>query len=304
MSNLAEKIDISAWLEERRSGIGGSDAGAVCGVNKYKTPYQVWEDKTGKADPIPDNAPMLWGRNLEPVIRQHYSDVTGRVVMVPDMIIRHPKHPFMLANLDGFTEDRRVLEVKTARSGQDWGEPGTDEIPLTYLFQMQHYMAVTGYEVADVAVLIGGQDFRLYEIPADAELQEMMIEQEAEFWKLVECSTPPEPVSYQDMVQRFKTSTEAKKVITPEISQALERLRVLREGAKAIDGEEELLKVRIMAEMGEADTLTDLDGNVLVTWKSGKATERFDTKSFQSAHPDLYRQFSKRGDSARRFLLK
>jgi putative phage-type endonuclease len=191
------------FLADRRSGIGGSDAAAVLGLSKWKTPFAVYQEKVGEILETTENEAMLWGKALEPVIRQQYAERTGRAVLVPDGMLTHPKHSFMLANLDGFTDDKRIVEIKTARTADEWGEPGTDEVPQAYLIQVQHYMAVTGFPVADVAVLIGGQDFRLYEVPADAELQEMMIEGEAEFWKRVVDRNPPDATSFADVVARY-----------------------------------------------------------------------------------------------------
>jgi putative phage-type endonuclease len=177
----------------RMTGIGGSDAAAVLGLSKWKTPLQVYLEKLGQGGLMLDNEAMAWGRALEPVIRQQYAERTGRIVYLPDTALRHKEHDFMIANLDGYTDDGRVLEVKTARSGQEWGEPGSDEIPTNYLLQVQHYLTVTGFEWADVAVLIGGSDFRIYEIRADKDLQALLIEGEAEFWQRVQDRNPPDP---------------------------------------------------------------------------------------------------------------
>lgn len=293
-----------AWLNERRTGIGGSDAAAVLGLSKWKTPLEVWQEKRGEVGPQLDNEPMLWGRALEPVIRQQYAERTGRIVRVPEQIIRHPDIEFMLANLDGFTDDRRVVEIKTARTNQDWGEPGTDEVPQAYLIQVQHYLAVTGFEVADIAVLIGGSDFRMYEVPADPELQEMIVDGEAEFWKLVRDGIPPEPVSYADVQARFgRASREGSVIATDEVLKAVDRLRLVKEQAKTLEAEEESLKATVMKALGENDTLTH-KGKPLVTWKAAKPSMRFDTTAFKEVHPDLYASFIKAGDVSRRFLIK
>ena len=97
-----------------------------------------------------------WGKRMEPAIRQWYSDTTGRDVRLPDKILYHPRHPFMLASLDGFTDDGRVVEIKTARSGRGWGEPETNQVPDYYALQVHHYMTVTGFSVADIPVSIAG----------------------------------------------------------------------------------------------------------------------------------------------------
>jgi putative phage-type endonuclease len=297
-------MDKAQWLEERKKGIGGSDAGAVLGVSPWKTPLQVYLEKRGEAPGIEDNEYMKWGRNLEPLIRQEYANQTGREVIVPGEILHHPRYGWMLANLDGAVNGnspvKRVLEIKTARSADGWGEPGTDEIPDHYQAQVQHYMIVTGYPVADVAVLIGGSDFRLYEVPADPELHELMIEKEAAFWEQVQKGIEPDPVNAADIKAKFgrKSISEAVQA-SAEVAEAIDRLRQI----KSLKKEEDELKAIIQGHMGFADTLVD-NGKVLATWKAGKPPIRFDAAGFKAEYPDLYTQFAKPGEAARRFLIK
>lgn len=288
------------WLRERAKGLGGSDAPAVCGVSPWKSPYQVWLEKRGEAEPQEDNEPMFWGRTLEPVIRQRYADVTGRTVVVPNEILRHPKYDWMIANIDGEVPGERILEIKTARSADGWGEPGSAEIPETYIIQVQHYMIVRAYPVADVAALIGGNDFRIYEVPADPELQQLILDREAAFWDMVLKGTPPDPTTYADVKQLFGRTSKALKIqATDMVIAAIQRLKEI----KALSEEEEKLKTLIMAYMEENDTLVD-NGNVLATWKLGKPAKRFDAKALQDAHPDIYKEFLKEGEPSRRLLIK
>lgn len=295
----------ASWLEARRTGIGGSDVAGILGLSKWKTPYSVWLDKTGQGVEIEDNAPMKWGRALEPVIRQEYAEATGRVVLQPADMLRHPVHSFMVANLDGMTEDRRVVEIKTARAATGWGESGSDQVPQDYLFQVQHYMAVTGFEVADIAVLIGGSDFRLYEVPADAELQGMMIEAEAEFWRRVQNMDPPEPVTLAEAMAKYGRASRADRVMADQnVMAAVDMLRIVRDKRAALDADEEAAKAVILRTLGECDTLVDATGKTLATWKAQAGAKRFDSAAFKDAHPDMYSQFVKQGEPSRRFLLK
>lgn len=293
------------WLKQRMSGIGGSDAPAVLGLSKWRTPLSVYQEKRGESAPIEDKEPMRWGRILEQPIRQEYAERTGRVVRVPDGVIRHPQHDWMLATVDGVTDDGRLVEIKTARTADGWGESGTDEVPHAYLIQVQHYLTVTALSVADVAVLIGGQDYRQFEIPADAELQAMIVEAEAEFWRRVQDGIPPDPVSYADVVARYgRASKSATVVADPAAAAAVATLRAIREQYKAIEASEQQAREIVMRALGEADTLADVDGRVLCTWRAGKAAQRLDTAALKAAHPDLYSAFTKAGEPSRRLLLK
>lgn len=293
------------WLQERQNGIGGSDAPAVLGLSKWRTPLQVYLEKRGEAEPQAESEPMRWGTRLEPLVRQEYADRTGEVVRLPDGLLRHPKYPWMLATIDGVTDSQRLVEIKTARTAEGWGEPGTDEVPQAYLIQVQHYLAVTALPVADVAVLIGGQDFRLYEVPADRELQDMIVEQEAEFWRRVQDGTPPDPVTYADVVARYgRTSRAATVVATPAVLDAVRTLRQIKAEREALDAREEAARAVVMQALGDADTLVDADGKTLCTWKAAKPSQRLDGAALKAAHPEIWQQFAKLGEPSRRFLIK
>lgn len=295
------------WLAARMTGIGGSDAAAILGLSRWKTPLQVWQEKRGEIAPQEDNQAMRWGRYLEPVVRQAYADETGREVRMPPAMLRHPQHDWMIANLDGYVDDAsgRIFEAKTARTADGWGEPGSDQIPQAYLLQVQHYMAVTAVPVADVAVLIGGSDFRVYEVPADEELQGMLIDAESEFWASVKAGTPPEPVTVADAIARWgRASTAGLVPADDEAMRAISTLRDLKQQREHLELAEDQWKAVILRTLGERDTLVDPAGKVLATWKASAAPQRFDTAAFRAAHPALAAQFTKPGEPSRRLLIK
>lgn len=299
-------MDRNEWLAQRRTGIGGSDAAAVLGMSKWKTPLSVWLDKTGHDTTTTESEPMRWGTLLEPVVRQEYAERSGNEVRQPDTILRHPTHPFMLANIDGVTSSGRLVEIKTARTAEGWGVPGTDEVPEDYLIQVQHYMAVTALPVADIAVLIGGSDFRIYTVPSDAELQGMMIDLEREFWTSVERNEPPPPKSYADVQAMFGASARAGAAIKADdnVMAAIDHLRGIRADLKRLAEAEEAQKAIIMAAMGECDTLTGVKGEALATWKLAAAPKRLDAKALAAAHPEIHAAFIREGEPSRRFLIK
>ena len=294
------------WLEERRKGIGGSDIAAIMGLSPWRTAYQVYQEKRKEVESWQGNEATDWGKRMEPALRQWYSDMTGRCVRLPDKIMYHSKFPFMLASLDGFTDDGRVVEIKTARSGRGWGEPGTDEIPDYYALQVQHYMVVTGFEVADVPVSIAGGSPELYEVPGDKELQDMIIDACAEFWRRVVDGNPPDPVTYADAVQRFGKSTAQGIVLaSQEIIIVVNNLMSIRDRKKIIEADEEDLRGKIIIELGDSgDILVDADGSPLVTYKLAKGRNGFDVKALEREQPDVYQKYLRTGEPTRRFLLK
>jgi putative phage-type endonuclease len=201
-----EGLSRKEWLELRKLGIGGSDAAVVCGVNRYKSQLELWMEKTGripcssflhdeKEDEKAGGA-AYWGARLEPLIKEEFTRRTGVKVIPVSQIIRSPEYPFMLANLDGVCRcpihGRCVFEAKTANVFKA-GEWDGDLVPKEYLLQVQHYLSVTGYNGAYIAVLIGGNDFRTVFVPRDEEVISMLIRREADFWRLVQNDMPPPP---------------------------------------------------------------------------------------------------------------
>lgn len=249
-------------LAERQSGIGGSDAAPALGVSPYKSALALYLEKTQPAAPPPPTlaSAFHWGNLLEPLIRQEYANQTGRVIRVPPGTMRHAKYPFVLAHLDGITEDGRVFEAKTARSADGWGNPGTDEVPHHYLIQVQHYLAITGFEFADIAVLIAGNDFRLYEVAADAELQQMIIDGEAEFWDRVRKEQPPNPdftrPDVHEIVRRMYPGTDGRTLIATESDEAFRRsYEEASEKAKQYGQLANTAKAHLLNVMGSASRL-------------------------------------------------
>lgn len=297
------------WLEDRRKGIGGSDAAAVLGCSPWATPLDVYLDKIGEAGPQEETDAMRFGTLLEPVIRDEYRRRTGHEVMHSSALnFVSEEHPFMRASLDGIAKPEgktsRVLEIKTARSADGWGEEGTDEVPIQYNAQVQHYMAVTGFRTADIAVLIGGSQFRIYTVEADRELHEAMIQCEHDFWYgHVLARVPPEPVNADDVEKLFQKDNGTAIEAGEEIFAVWDDLREARARAKALDAEIEELELRIKTAMGEASELRHM-GSVLATWKAARDSSRFDSKAFAAAHHELAAQFTKTVAGSRRFLLK
>lgn len=299
--------DRQAWLEQRRAGIGGSDVAAMLGLSKWKSPYQLYLDKRGELPETEDNEAMYWGRELEPVIRKRYELESGLTVICDEGIVQHRDYPFMLANLDGRIEEcETILEIKTARTGDGWGEVGTAEIPIAYSLQVQWYMLITGYGVADVAVLVGGSDFRLYRVEKDLELHILLIDAAIEFWQRVQDGNPPDVITYDDAVERYgKAEAKGDAWATEEVYLAYENLQNIKRAVKQLEEAEAENKAVICKFMGDQyDTILDPEGKPLVTWKLAKGSSRFDGKAFEKVYPDLYTQFKTAGEGSRKLLLK
>ena len=235
----ANEIDHLKWLQARRTGIGGSDAGTILGVNPYKQPLELYHEKRGEIEPddIDDKEAVIVGKDLEDYVAQRYSQRTGLKVERCTTMLRHPEHDFILGNVDrlvwqdgkrpqhkGEIRTKHGLECKTALSRfvdkALWGPDGTDEVPMTYLAQCQHYMAVTAADQWDLAVLMAGPEFRIYHIMRDDELIASMIEQYKAFWHCVVTGTPPE-IDYAhattpELLTKLYPGTDGSEIILPD----------------------------------------------------------------------------------------
>lgn len=296
-------------LEQRRTGIGGSDAGAILGLNPYRTAVDVYLEKRGELfpDDLSDNEAVHFGNVLEDVIAQEYTRRTGNKVRRRNTMLRHVDHAFMLANLDRSVDGlRRVLECKTA--GQytvnAWGPSGTDQVPDSYLAQCMHYMIVTGYDQADLAVLIGGRDFRIYHIPFDRGLADMIIAHETEFWRHVNEGVPPPPQNVHDLETLYAIDNGDGLVASPETAMTVDALKTVREQIKHLEAQKEQFETDIKGAMKDYSALLGADGLPLVTWKKAKDSARFDARAFEKKHPDLHQQFLVTQSGSRRFLVK
>ena len=306
----------------RPLGLGGTDIGTILGLSPYKTPLELWSELvSGKQPADRDLIHLRFGQHAESFIASEYERATDLFTAVHSPTLFHKKHGFMFGHVDRFvleTPDtpavvdgtitaEKLLECKTssAFSKNDWGEPGTDQVPPLYLVQCAWYMAITECRSADLAVLIGNSDFRVYTIDRDLELEELILSHAQHFWnEHVIGQTPPTPINVQDASILFPKESSG---LTIEANESLlESIRAYQDSfakAQTISTECERLKLEILSYMGNAEKLTHA-GKTLATWKCAKASNRIDTKALAQAHPEIASAFTASVLGSRRFLLK
>ncbi len=301
-----ENLTREEWLEFRKKGLGGSDTAAVCGISKYKTPVELWMEKTKQVESKEAGEAAYWGTIMEPHIREEFTRRTGLEVRRELSILQHTEHPFMFANVDGVVSDpihgNYIFEAKTANAflQDQWVET----IPDAYQLQVQHYLAVTDYRGAYVAVLIGGNTFKWYYIPRDDELISMLVRLEERFWNYVTTNTPP-PIDGSDaaseLLRGLYPSSKVNKIILPD--NALELLKQFEEASERekqaeVEKQEAENKLKELLQDNESGSV----GERTVSWKSVES-ERLDSKRLKSELPDIYSKYSK-VSSSRRFSIK
>src|SRR5690554_4940701 len=262
-----KNLEREEWLNIRKKGIGSSDAAAAVGLNPYKSQLELWMEKTGRdaelpqLDPADDTSPAFWGTILEPIVASHYTNKTGNRVRRINAVLQHPdpELSWMLANIDREVigvEDVQILECKTA--GINGSRLWKNGVPEYVQLQVMHQLAVTGQQAADVAVLVGGHELRIFRLERDEALIERLIQLEAAFWRHVTEDTPP-PADASDSADRalralFPEDDHEVLDFTeqPELSEVFEQLLVVRSVLDDAKRDEAQLKHQLQQAMGTA----------------------------------------------------
>jgi len=264
--------------QERKLGIGGSDMPIILGLSKYKTPYQLYLEKKGILSIGDEMSPVqYWGNLLENVIRDEFADRNNVIIQTPDTIT-HPFYDFMRANIDGYiSEWEAVLEIKcsTQFMVNEWGEDGSDYIPMAYLAQVAHYCSATNADCAYIAVLIGGNDYRQYKYVRDLGLEKTIIDAACAFWDSVQNGDAPPATNQIDLRLMFPRHIPEKTVnVSSEIDSHLKNLLDTKAKMKELQAIEEESRFKIMQYMEDNECLLDESGRPLVTWKANKKGSR------------------------------
>lgn len=293
------KIEKEEWLKIRKQGIGGSDVGAIFGLNKWKSPMAVYMDKISDTVDEINSESAYWGTTLEDIVATEFAKRNELKIQRRNAVFQHKDYEFMIANVDRFIikDDKNIgiLEVKTASEyvKDQWKE---DKVPDSYYLQVQHYLAVTGLQWAYIAVLVGGNKYQQYYLERDEEVIEVMIQKEKEFWEgNVLKEFPPEwdgtESSEEILKKMYPEASEGTEIILPdELEEHINAIENLKERQKALDTEiakhEEVLK----AEIGDNEK-AKVCGRV-ITW-GNQTRESFDSKRFKSEFPEQYTNFTK-----------
>lgn len=305
------ETDHAKWLETRNAGIGGSDASVIMGLNPYKSPYQLWLEKTGQAE-APDlsgNQYIYWGHKNEGNIADWFMEDTGKKVRKLGTL-RSRAHPFMLANVDrAVMGEEAGLEIKTAGVNQAKKWKG-DEIPDSYYCQCLHYLMVTGADRWYIAVLIGGNEAIRKTVERNDEDIKALIEAERDFWDHVVTRTPP-PVDGSAscaaaLSERFKGGGES--IILPSrtdtMIESLQNDKSIMDALKKQIAQKENAIKELMGDAEEGAT-----DHYRVLWKTQSGRESAPLAKIKKSAPDIYRLlhdkgFISVGKPTRRFSIK
>ena len=284
--------------------LGGTDAAKVARQNRFENgkPYFVWQEKTGRKDPVDLSDPIeheavFWGKKLEEDIAQVYAERSGNRVRKVNRTLVHPKYSYIRGHIDRKLENAPAgLECKTVgfRSVHEWGEPGTDEIPIHYELQLLHYLAITGYNFFDVACLVGGQELRIYTVSREGNESRIdeLIEMEVRFWEdHVLTDIPPVPPSTDEALAAYPDAQKGKVAFLRDDQKFL--LTTCHNLASELDRVKQsydAAKSQLQNTIGDAELLEDMQGFEVASWKSS-TRHGFDSKRAVKERPDLLDEF-------------
>lgn len=267
---LTAETNREEWLAARRKGIGASEIAAVLGISPWQSPFSLYWAKVNGWDYEP-SAEMEWGTRLESAIAIKYANNHPDVdVWGSELVQGDP--PWMLATPDRvlrmYVDGRlmpphAVVELKTAHSADGWGEPGTDEVPVYYRAQVLWQLAVLDVAWGDIAVLIGGSDYREYTVLRDAKDIAVMVEAGRRFMRRIETGDPPPIDDHQATlatIKRLHPDLEDETVrVTQTVADGYVRAVQMRRLAENVQRKYEAL---LRAEMGNARRAESDKGHV------------------------------------------
>ena len=297
-------IEKKEWLRYRKGGICGSDAGAVCGLNPYRTAMEVYYDKTSDEIEEIDNEAMRQGREFEEYVARRFMEATGKKVRRANALYYDERYPFMYADVDRLVVGENAgLECKTASPYMaDQWKGG--KIPLSYQIQCYHYMSVFQADAWYIAVLIYGKEFQFHRIERDEAVISDLIHIEKNFWKdHVEKKILPEPdgskVADNVIAERFKKS-QGISLPLMGFDEKLKRRQELVEIMARMETEKKKIEQELKLYLGEAEIAEN--EHFRVSWKTVNSS-RLDEKLLKAEMPETYEKY-KKSVSSRRFTVK
>jgi putative phage-type endonuclease len=305
---LAKTLDMprEEWLELRKKGIGGSDAAAIVGLDRYRSPFDVYAEKIGLKPEQPDNEAMRQGRDLEQYVAERFMEATGKKVRRRNAVLQHPEHHWMLANIDRWVVGENAgLECKTT-SVLNRAKFSQGEFPPNYYVQCMHYMAVTGAERWYLAVLVLNKAFHVFTIERDEAEINALIEAEKDFWENhVLKQIPPAPdgseATSEVIKHLFPEAREREEVALYGHEEKIQQYLELDARVKELTQERDAIKQELQLALADAE-IGRAQGYI-VEWKN-QVRQSLDTKKLKSEHAEIYEKYLKPAQTVRRFMIK
>lgn len=273
----ATKLDLRQgspeWLTARRDLITATDIPVILGLSPYKSEGELAREKLGESEPGESTIPMRVGTALQGLIADEAERVTGRTYRQAHGLWMHADLPWAAASPDGTTVgERRLLECKWTANRSRFADGLPDDVAAQVAWQL----FVADYPAADVAVLIGGNEVRVFDVARDAALEANLVAI-AEDFRARLAAGGPFTESNDSIKRRYPTDDGSEMVADAELDEAVRTLISVRAQREALDDTVDHIEAAIKARMGEVATL--VGDRWRVTWKQTKPAETTDWKS-------------------------
>jgi putative phage-type endonuclease len=276
------------WLSLRKGYIGGSDAGAVLGLNPYKSAYTLWAEKTGKIPEFEGNLTTEVGSYLEEFVAKMFTEKTGKNVRRKNRILVNDEYLYACADVDRLiVGEKALLECKTTNSSVAMKKFKNGEYPEQWYVQMTHYLAVTGLEKAYLAVLIECRDFKIFELERDQEEIDALMKAEEAFWDGVKKDVPPSVdgnASTGETLTTLYPESNAEVVNLYGYENELAQYIALTAQIKALEATKDEMANKVKAFLGNAGK--GENERYRVSWTTSER-KTFDTKRFALENADI-----------------
>lgn len=286
MINNIRYKDHEEWLSLRRDYIGGSEAGAIVGMNPYKSAYSLWAEKTGKIPEFEGNITTKVGAYLEDLVAKMFEEETGKKVKRHNAIMVNDKYPFAEANVDRLiVGEKSLLEIKTTNSLPTMKKIHGGEFPDAWYAQVTHYLAVTELEKAYLAVLVNCREFQIFELDRDEDEINSLMNAEKEFWNHVKTNTPPSvdgTDSTTDTISELYPDSDDNEVSLMAYESDLRQYVDFSNQIKSLKSLQDEIGNRIKSFMQNSGKGNS--NNFKVSWASS-VRNTFDSKAFVADHP-------------------
>ncbi len=281
--------DHDEWLAIRKNYIGGSNAGAVMGMNPYASAFSVWAEKTGSVPPFAGNLKTKIGSQFEEFVASMFEEETGKKVRRCNFTLVNDDYPWACANLDReVVGEDAILECKFTNSHVNTMKFKDGEYPTQWLCQMMHYLAVTGKQKAYLAVLSECRDFHVFELERDEEDIRTLMEAEERFWNdyVITGVQPPvdDSESTASTLAAMYPEDDGSEIVLDVEEALLARRKVLKDSEKTIRDELAGIDNEIKAKIGNASTA--VCGAYKISFKE-QATSGIDRKRIAEDFPTL-----------------
>lgn len=283
--------DRTEWLQLRKQCIGGADAAAVCGLNEFQSPYNLWAEKVGVIPAFEGNLRTDFGAFAEDFIAKRFEQETGKKVRRNNFSLVNSAFPWGICDLDReIIGESALLECKCTNE-LSLKHYANGDYPARFFVQIMHYLAITGFEKAYLAVLIGtGRDFKIFEIERDeAEISALMALEE-QFYGYMTSGNPP-PIDGSDSTrealqaqQSEPTDEEPEPADLSDKKQVLDTLMEINAAIGQLESQRDAIKNQLIESIGDS-----WHGNCegfSISYKP-QTRKTFDWKKLQKERPEI-----------------